>query len=99
MYSKFEILDHIREANPEAILWDGFNDCIIGITEKGIVVYEMSLMISKLMAEDMTPEDAIEYLEFNTWNTYVGENTPIHIKLFDVEALQKALDGEGYPYH
>tara|TARA_R110002020_G_scaffold193468_17_gene393893 strand:+ start:1773 stop:2078 length:306 start_codon:yes stop_codon:yes gene_type:complete len=99
MFSTQDIVLHIADLNPEAILWDGFNDCIVGVTEKGIVVYETSLMIAKLMrADEMTPEDALEYLQFNTWNTFVGEFTPIHIQLFDVEAFHMAKDGEGYPH-
>ena len=41
-------------------------------------------MIDILVNEDMTPEDAIEYLEYNTWNTYVGDQTPIYIDQIDV---------------
>ena len=99
MNNIIDILDHIAEVNPDAILWDGFNDCIVGVSEKGSVIYEQSLMVSKLMEEDMTPEDAIEYLEFNTWNCYVGDFTPIHIRIFDVEALQKSLNGEGFDHY
>ncbi|MHA1482227.1 MAG: hypothetical protein ACTSQA_02170 [Candidatus Heimdallarchaeaceae archaeon] len=97
MYKIKEILDHIAESNEEAILWDGFDDCIIGFSEKGVVIYEMSLMISTLMEnDDMSAEDAIEYLEFNTWNCYVGDYTPIHIRVFDVEAIHKGIEGHGY---
>jgi hypothetical protein len=31
--------------------------------------------------EEMEEIDAIEYLEFNTWNAYVGEKTPIFIEI------------------
>ena len=95
MFSIKHIIDHISEFNPEAILWDGFDDCIIGFTQEGKVVYEQTLMISKLMKQDgMSAEDSIEYLEFNVFNTYVGEYTPLHIVLFDSESLDKILNGQ-----
>jgi hypothetical protein len=39
-------------------------------------------MIGILMTdEEMEEIDAIEYLEYNTWNAYVGEKTPIFIEI------------------
>ncbi len=35
--------------------------------------------------EGMSHEEAWEYLEFNTFNAYVGENTPIYIEELDDE--------------
>ena len=32
-----------------------------------------------LIDEGLTHEDAIEYLDFNVLNAYVGENTPLYI--------------------
>ncbi len=95
MYSIKHIIDHIKEFNPEAILWDGFDDCIIGFTQNGVVVYEQTLMISKVMEQDkLNAEEAIEYLEYNTFNTYVGEFTPLHIVLFDSVSLDKILNNQ-----
>lgn len=70
----------------ESLLFaDGFDDAIIGLDTLSLkVVYSKQLMIDILVNEDMTPEDAIEYLEYNTWNTYVGEQTPIYIDQIDV---------------
>jgi len=36
-------------------------------------------MIEVLMEQDLSYEDSVEYLEFNTWNAYVGEKTPLYI--------------------
>lgn len=64
---------------------DGFDDAIVGLDTLSLrVVYSKQQMIQILIDEDMTVEDAIEYLEYNTWNTYVGEQTPIYIDEFDV---------------
>jgi hypothetical protein len=35
-----------------------------------------------MVSEGMTLEDAIDYLEYNTFNAYVGEYTPIWIEDF-----------------
>jgi hypothetical protein len=64
---------------------DGFDDAIIGLDTLSLrVVYSKQEMIEILVNEDMTPEDAIEFLEYNTWNTYVGEQTPIYVDQIDV---------------
>jgi hypothetical protein len=62
---------------------DGFDDCIVGVTGglSNCVVYDKKKMIEELVSQDMDEIDAIEYLEFNTWGAYVGENTPIYIDL------------------
>jgi hypothetical protein len=64
---------------------DGFDDAILGLDTLSLrVVYSKQQMIEILVSEDMTPEDAIEFLEYNTWNTYVGEQTPIYVDEIDV---------------
>jgi hypothetical protein len=64
---------------------DGFDDAILGLDTLSLrVVYSKQQMIQILIDEDMTPEDAIEFLEYNTWNTYVGEQTPIFVDQIDV---------------
>lgn len=58
---------------------DGFDKAIIGIdalTER--LVYDKQKMI-EILSHQMSIEDAIEFLEYNTWNAYVGENTPIYM--------------------
>ena len=59
---------------------DGYDDAIVGITRDGQLVYSIERMI-ELCAEqgEMEEIDAIEWLEYNTFNTYVGEMTPIWV--------------------
>jgi len=33
----------------------------------------------------MSVDDAIEYLEYNTWNAYVGDFTPLYVNDFDAD--------------
>ena len=72
-----EIID---QADPEAIVWDGFDEAIIGRDNRGRLVYDIDLMVETLTREDeMSEEEAIEFLDYNVLNTFVGDLTPIHI--------------------
>jgi thiamine monophosphate kinase len=72
-----EIID---QADPEAIVWDGFDEAIIGHDNRGRLVYDIDLMVETLTREDeMSEEEAMEFLDYNTLNTFVGDLTPIHI--------------------
>ena len=70
-----------RFGGGEAIIFaQGFDNAIIGIDCNGIVAYDISKMVNILVVRDkMTEEEALEYLEFNTFGSYIGENTPIYI--------------------
>lgn len=61
---------------------DGFDDAIIGIWSEGRLVYSVDKVIEILM-KDMTEQEAIEFYEFNIECAYVGERTPIFIKLIN----------------
>ena len=66
---------------------DGFNNAIIGITNDHRIVYSKVQMTEILVIRDeMSVEEAIEFLEYNTWNAYVGEYTPLYINDFDHDA-------------
>ena len=65
--------------NEELMIADGFDDAVIGIchhSQKLIYSYQkcVNILVSN---DDMQEIDAIEYLDFNTINSYVGEKTPI----------------------
>ena len=70
----------IKEINPQAILWDGLDNCIIGITEEACAVYDIHRMEVELMKQnDWDWETAAEYVEFNILRAYGGVFTPIHV--------------------
>jgi len=60
---------------------DGFNDAVIGIDLNSMrLVYSVNKCTDILITRDgMTQEEAIEFLEFNTFGAYVGEKTPIWV--------------------
>ena len=78
-------LEEIIEMFPEEefLTADGFDGAIVGVEPNSMrLVYDRDKMIGILMVdEEMDELDAIEYLEFNTWNAYVGEKTPIFIEI------------------
>jgi hypothetical protein len=78
-------LDEILKEYPEEefLKADGFDDAVIGFEFNTMrLVYDKNKMIHILIENDgMDYEDAIEYLEFNTWSAYIGEKTPIYIEI------------------
>ena len=65
-----------------AIMLDGFNDAIIGITEEfgGIrrVLYSKNKIIELLQSQNyMTQSEAEEYYDYNVIGLSVGEQNPI----------------------
>ena len=75
-----DIIELYGDHDEEGLLFaDGFDDAIIGICPSSFrVVYSRSKCI-KILMKDMTEEDAVEYAEYNTFNAYVGEKTPIWV--------------------
>ena len=62
---KFEEL--LYEVDENALIFDGFDDAIIGYTEDFRAVYQFDKMVDWLVEHDhMSPMDALEWLEYNT---------------------------------
>jgi hypothetical protein len=57
----------------------GYDDAIVGVSSKEIVVYSINKIVEILMAEGMTDEEALEFFEYNIEGSYVGEKTPIYM--------------------
>lgn len=83
--SKNSKLEELLDNHPdvEFLLVDGFDDAIVGVDNNiERLVYDYEYMVSMLMMHDgMERGDAIEHLEYNVVNSYVGEKTPIYINL------------------
>ena len=71
----------------ELVFMNGFDDCIAGVVERhgipGIVCYDRDKVISKLVWQGMTVDEAEEWYEFNQLGAYAGESTPCFISLVD----------------
>jgi hypothetical protein len=78
-------LEEIIEMFPdeEFLKADGFDNAIIGVEPNTMrLVYNRDKMVEILIEDEKLDEvDAIEYLEYNTWNAYFGEKTPIYIEI------------------
>jgi hypothetical protein len=59
---------------------DGYDNAVIGISTDGRLVYSVEKMIDITVRDgEMNKVDATEWLEYNTFNVYIGEMTPIWV--------------------
>jgi hypothetical protein len=71
------------------IVFDGFNDCIIGVSDciSGEVrfIYDFDSVIEKIMADSgMTLDDALDYFHYNF---DAGSNQPIFAQMRNHKSL------------
>ncbi len=70
------------DLDEDAVVFDNpsFDQSIVGVTTDGRVVYDYEKMILELMKDDdITEEEAIEWIEYNTIRAipYAGDMAPI----------------------
>ena len=101
MEKKNQMRDKILEAYDEVLFADGFDDAIIGFEPNmWKVVYSRRKCVDILVQnEGMSYEDAIDYLEYNTFNAYVGENTPLWVDDLDLDVLEVMYEYMGHNGH
>jgi len=87
------IREEIDDINSEALSLDGldgdkfaFDDAIIGIAERcgmdSVLAYDEDKIIDILMEKyDMDGSEAQEWYSYNMVGAYVGEGTPIFVKM------------------
>jgi hypothetical protein len=75
------ILQKIKENNPEAIIWDNLDEAIVGYSSDFVAVYDIDKMRDCLLKQhsEWTDEDALEWIDYNILTAYVGGYTPLHI--------------------
>lgn len=76
------IQEHLEALDENVLLMDGFDEALIGfsqrINEPMLAVYSWEKMMDVCMETDgMTWEDAEEYISYNCIGAWVGEQTPI----------------------
>ena len=64
------------------IKWDGLDEAIIGICSRcgsqDMYCYDYNKMVEIFMEKDeMSEEDAVEWIDYNIAGAYVGETTPM----------------------
>lgn len=82
-----ELFYLLEELNPDALLADGLEGALVGVTvnhhHAHCAVYDIQKCIEVLVARDgMTHEEADEFLSFNTLGAYVGPNGPLFVRFF-----------------
>lgn len=72
--------EHAADANPEAVCLDGWDDCIVGITSDGCLVYDRAKMVRLMSRRDgVSFEEADEWISFNAERTlpYIDNFRPV----------------------
>jgi len=80
-----ELNEYLTDENPTALFADGFDEAILGYTQRmnqpPIVAYSVDKIIEILMGRDeLTYEEAMEYFDYNVGGAWVGEGTPMWIR-------------------
>lgn len=83
MESSFSI-ERVSEINSKALLADGFDEAILGMCiqfgQEPVVAYNYNKCIEILKnRDDMSNDEAIEYMEYNVIGAYMGVNSPVFI--------------------
>jgi hypothetical protein len=77
-----QINEHLESMGENALLMDGFDEALIGfsqrINEPLLAVYSWEKMMDVCIERDgMDDEEAEEYISYNCIGAWVGEQTPI----------------------
>lgn len=82
MRDRLEYLMEVLEEE-EALVAKEFEDALIGYTNGAnlVAVYDYDMCVHILMEDNMTYEQAIEYMEYNVVGGYAGDKTPVFITL------------------
>jgi len=84
MMTEQEKMNYLSESYPEAIIMDGYDDCIVGTVERfciePIVCYDKKMVLKKLIADGMSEEEASDWFYFNQLGSYNGERTPCFLE-------------------
>ena len=84
------LIAHLSEENPEAVLFDGLQDALVGIARRcgqpALAVYDRNKCIRIFVERDgMTPEEADEFFSFNTECTWAGPMTPLILDTMEID--------------
>lgn len=78
------ICHDLLQLNPQALFSDGHERALMGYTINSFMphraVYDAE-KCAEIMVEEhgMTPEEAFEFLDFNTFCAYVGDSGPLYL--------------------
>jgi hypothetical protein len=85
-----EIVSTLEELNPEAIMYDGFDEALVGIIARcatePLALYDREKCLKILMGKGATQEEALDYFSYNIEGCWAGPQTPF-IASFNLEPL------------
>jgi len=95
-----QVRKFLEKIDPSILCVDGYDDAIIAFChDRGYykAVYDIQKMIEICSDRgNFSADEAIEYLEYNCWNAFHGEGTPIYINLIEGYDIWECLP-ESYP--
>tara|TARA_B100000242_G_scaffold126583_1_gene89278 strand:- start:1156 stop:1395 length:240 start_codon:yes stop_codon:yes gene_type:complete len=74
--------------------WDGFDNAIVGVGERNntdsMIVYDYDKMVKVLVTrDDMSYEEAEEYIDFNIVGAWIGDTTPIIVTKKSIKEINE----------
>tara|TARA_B100000475_G_C14991027_1_gene312280 strand:+ start:702 stop:941 length:240 start_codon:yes stop_codon:yes gene_type:complete len=74
--------------------WDGFDNAIIGVGERNntdsMIVYDYEKMVKVLVTrDDMSYEEAEEYIDYNVIGAWIGDTTPIIVSKKSIKEIEE----------
>jgi hypothetical protein len=78
----------IADENESALLLDGFDEAFVGIAyrcgQPALAVYDYDRCLAVLLRDDeLSFEQAVEHLEYNTLGAWMGEHTPAIVRSYE----------------
>ena len=75
-----DIVSTLEELNPEAIMYDGFDEAIVGMVARcgtePLALYDREKCLQILMDKGVSYEEALDYFCYNVEGCWAGPNTP-----------------------
>jgi hypothetical protein len=86
--TRVQINEYLESIGESTLLADGFDEALIGFSQRMnepmLAVYSYEKMVQVLMDnDDLSYDDAVEYVDFNVVGAWVGEQTPIIVMPID----------------
>jgi hypothetical protein len=81
------------------LLADGLEDAFVGVCERfgfaePVAAYDREKCIEILMRDGCTHEEAEEYFYFNTIGAWVGEQTPVFVRMVTLKTVIEEANDE-----
>ena len=94
-----DIVSTLEELNPEAIMYDGFDDAIVGMIARcgtePLALYDREKCLKIIMDQGVSYEEALDYFCYNIEGCWAGPHTPF-IASFDLQPVGVRYPAEDF---